>query len=166
MMLFLIPARAGSKRLPGKNKRLFCGLPLWQWSVMTARRMAKPGDDIIVSSDDPEIFKSEFGEYRTANFCRDESTTQSLVNCYFLRGYRVICLLQPTSPTRSDFIVRSLMGANDTVRSVTDGEPNGQCYVYHQGRPIVFDIPTARGHDIDTLEQFEEAEKAMLERFH
>src|SRR4051812_25397472 len=51
--LAFIPARGGSKRLPGKNVKLFCGKPLIYYSIAFARH--NRFDRIIVSTDDQEI---------------------------------------------------------------------------------------------------------------
>ena len=167
MTLFLIPARAGSKRLPGKNKRLFCGLPLWQWSIATACRVSQSEDLIIASSDDHEIEWSTYGMQRPADLARDDTTTQEVVADIFNKfpSQTSIVLLQPTSPTRPDSLVRQLIAHGGQVRSVTNGVPNGQCYVYRKGVTGWTDIETPIGVDIDTLQQFEEAEKDMLRRF-
>lgn len=50
----LIPARGGSKRVPGKNIRLLLGKPLIAWTIETARTCPAL-DRVIVSTDDPEI---------------------------------------------------------------------------------------------------------------
>ncbi len=162
-MIFLIPARAGSKRLPGKNKRLFCGLPLWLWSAATAGRLAGPGDVVEVSSDDPDIYRAFGNRARAGYLARDDSPTQALVDTYLEEDD--VCLLQPTSPTRPDSLVRLLIDHGGQARSTTGGTPNGQCYVYRRGKEGWTDIETERGVDIDTLEQFEAAEQDMLRRF-
>jgi CMP-N-acetylneuraminic acid synthetase len=53
-VLGIIPARAGSKRVPGKNLRLLGGKPLALWAI-EAGRAAKRVDRLIVSSDDPRV---------------------------------------------------------------------------------------------------------------
>ncbi len=50
----IIPARGGSKGIPGKNLRLICGKPLLAWSIMQARA-AKSIDSVWVSSDSNDI---------------------------------------------------------------------------------------------------------------
>jgi pseudaminic acid cytidylyltransferase len=50
----VIPARGGSKRIPGKNIKDFCGKPMIAWSIETARRSGLFGS-IIVSTDDEAI---------------------------------------------------------------------------------------------------------------
>ena len=54
MRLAIIPARGGSKRIPGKNIRLFHGKPIIAYSIEVA---IKSGlfDEIMVSTDDEEI---------------------------------------------------------------------------------------------------------------
>lgn len=54
MKLAVIPARGGSKRIPRKNIKEFCGKPMIAWSIEAAR-MSGMFDHIIVSTDDHEI---------------------------------------------------------------------------------------------------------------
>lgn len=54
--LGFIPARGGSKRVPGKNKRLLSGKPLICWTIEAALD-AQTLDHIVVSSDDEEILE-------------------------------------------------------------------------------------------------------------
>lgn len=54
MKLAVIPARGGSKRIPRKNIRPFCGKPIIAWSIEAALQ-AECFDRVIVSTDDAEI---------------------------------------------------------------------------------------------------------------
>lgn len=54
MRIAVIPARGGSKRIPRKNIRPFCGKPMIAWSIGTARESAL-FDRVIVSTEDDEI---------------------------------------------------------------------------------------------------------------
>lgn len=54
MKLAIIPARGGSKRIPRKNIKPFCGKPMIAWSIETALSSAE-FDHIVVSTDDHEI---------------------------------------------------------------------------------------------------------------
>jgi pseudaminic acid cytidylyltransferase len=54
MNLAVIPARGGSKRIPRKNIKEFCGKPMIAWSIEHARS-SRLFDHIIVSTDDAEI---------------------------------------------------------------------------------------------------------------
>jgi pseudaminic acid cytidylyltransferase len=50
----IIPARGGSKRIPRKNIKEFCGKPMIAWSIEAAKASGS-FDNVIVSTDDPEI---------------------------------------------------------------------------------------------------------------
>lgn len=50
----IIPARGGSKRIPRKNIKYFCGKPMIAWSIEAAKKSGM-FDHIIVSTDDIEI---------------------------------------------------------------------------------------------------------------
>ena len=54
MNLAVIPARGGSKRIPGKNIRPFCGRPMIAWAIDAARDSGL-FDRVVVSTDDKEI---------------------------------------------------------------------------------------------------------------
>lgn len=54
MKLAIIPARGGSKRIPRKNIKLFCGKPMIAWSIEAALQ-SSCFDQVIVSTDDEEI---------------------------------------------------------------------------------------------------------------
>jgi len=54
MKLAVIPARGGSKRIPRKNVKPFCGKPMIAWSIEAALQSAC-FDQVIVSTDDDEI---------------------------------------------------------------------------------------------------------------
>ena len=54
MNFAVIPARGGSKRIPRKNIKEFCGKPMIAWSIEVAKKSGL-FDHIIVSTDDGEI---------------------------------------------------------------------------------------------------------------
>ena len=54
MRLAIIPARGGSKRIPRKNIKPFCGKPMIAWSI-DAARASGCFDRVVVSTDDTEI---------------------------------------------------------------------------------------------------------------
>ncbi|MFW0886808.1 UNVERIFIED_CONTAM: pseudaminic acid cytidylyltransferase [Pseudomonas sp. JL1] len=54
MKLAVIPARGGSKRIPRKNIKVFCGKPMIAWSIGAALQSGC-FDKVIVSTDDQEI---------------------------------------------------------------------------------------------------------------
>ena len=53
-VLAILPARGGSKRIPGKNIKEFCGKPMIAWPIQTLQSCGLISD-IIVSTDSPEI---------------------------------------------------------------------------------------------------------------
>ena len=54
-ILYLIPARAGSKGLPGKNTRLLGDKPLVAYSIEFALNNCKEGDALCISSNDDDV---------------------------------------------------------------------------------------------------------------
>ena len=54
MRVAVIPARGGSKRIPRKNIKAFCGKPMMAWSIEAAKA-SKLFDHVIVSTDDDEV---------------------------------------------------------------------------------------------------------------
>lgn len=54
MNVAIIPARGGSKRIPRKNIKEFCGKPMIAWSIEAALQ-SSCFEQVIVSTDDPEI---------------------------------------------------------------------------------------------------------------
>ena len=107
----LIPARGGSKRLPGKNIKLLCGKPLIAWTIETAKASTYI-DSVIVSTDDIEIkeisekFGAEVPFIRPDYLSHDTASSFDVVKhaIEFLNINKVnhlIVLLQPTSPLRT-----------------------------------------------------------------
>ena len=84
MNLCVIPARGGSKRIPRKNIKDFCGKPMIAWSIEAA---IKSGcfDRIIVSTDDNEIadvakkFGAEVPFVRPSNLADDYTGTTAVI---------------------------------------------------------------------------------------
>src|SRR3990167_170334 len=80
----IIPARGGSRRIPGKNSRLFHGKPIIVYSIEAAISSGLFGDGVWVSTDSPEISKVawEAGAKvhpRWAPFARNEVGTQEVM---------------------------------------------------------------------------------------
>jgi len=110
-LLAIVPARAGSKGLPGKNKRIFCGKPLLQWSVENAIASSSV-TKVIVSTDSEEIAEiacacgAEVPFLRPENLASDTSTSVDVIlhAVDFLEDegerFSYVVLLEPTSPLR------------------------------------------------------------------
>jgi CMP-N,N'-diacetyllegionaminic acid synthase len=109
----LIPARSGSKRLPGKNLLPLGGHPLIAWTIRAALE-AKCFKRIIVSTDSPAIgdmatrYGAEVPFLRPAALSTDQATTVDVV-LHALETLEAqtkfaatdVCVLQPTSPYRT-----------------------------------------------------------------
>lgn len=65
----IIPARAGSQRIPGKNIRDFCGKPMIAWPIAEALAAAC-FDQVLVSTDSPEIASISISAGAIAPFIR------------------------------------------------------------------------------------------------
>lgn len=80
----IIPARGGSKRIPGKNIREFAGRPIIAWSIGAARESGLFAR-IIVSTDSPEIaavardYGAETPFMRPAAIADDFATTAAVI---------------------------------------------------------------------------------------
>lgn len=71
MKLAVIPARGGSKRIPRKNIKDFCGKPIIAWSIEAALKSAC-FDHVIVSTDDKEIAEVAKNWGADVPFCRPD----------------------------------------------------------------------------------------------
>ena len=105
-ILIIIPARAGSKRIKGKNTRSFNGFPLIEHSIRYAQSYI--GGDIIISTDDKQIGSiaekySVTIVWRDESLAQDQTPTTDVVKDVIERvekSYDFVVLLQPTNPLR------------------------------------------------------------------
>lgn len=132
--LALIPARSGSKRLPGKNMALLGGKPLIGYTI-EAVIAADCYDAIVVSSDDPELlayaslFPCVTTVPRRPDLATDTARTIEVVLDYLeqlspLEIPKLCGLFPPTTPFRNaDDIEKATLiaeeGEIDTVVSIT-----------------------------------------------
>ncbi|WP_083200424.1 acylneuraminate cytidylyltransferase family protein [Thauera phenolivorans] len=132
-ILALIPARGGSKRLPGKNIKPLNGLPLIAWTIRSAQQSGVCAA-IQVSTDDPRIaevatqYGAEVPGLRPAELSTDTATSVDValhaLDCYEQKEGPIdgLMLLQPTSPFRR-------------VETIREGV---RLYErYNAGRPVV-----------------------------
>lgn len=107
-VLGVIPARGGSKRLPGKNQLDVGGKPLLAWTIEAARA-SRYLDRLILTTDDDALAAiarargCEVPFMRPPELARDDTPGVAPV-LHALRelpGYDWVVLLQPTSPLRS-----------------------------------------------------------------
>lgn len=187
-LISLIPARQGSKRLPGKNGRILGGKPLIQWTIdlaIKARRFAA----VIVSTDCHNLAEIARNSgalvpwLRPAELATDTATSVDVCRHaldWYEETYSAIdglLLLQPTSPFRRLETIRHAIDLFDGDSSVIAvdklGNPNGLIYLatpatIRRGQlasdPFVSISVDAsiEAIDIDTPDDWALAEETML----
>ncbi len=112
MVVAIIPARAGSKGIEGKNMRLIAEKPLLEWTIEHAKD-ARSLNKVIVSTEDEGIgvfAEANGAEWwkRPSELATDEASTLSVLYDV-VSGYPskidTVVLLQPTSPIRSKGLI-------------------------------------------------------------
>lgn len=110
MILGLIPARGGSKGIPGKNIKIMHGKPLIVWSIEKGLK-SRLIDRLVVSTDSEEIARIARASgaevmMRPVELATDTASTQDVM-VHALQHYPAdtLVLLQPTSPYRSDGLI-------------------------------------------------------------
>lgn len=107
-VLAVVPARGGSKSLPGKNIKLLAGKPLIAWTIDEARKSAYI-DRLILSSDDEDIVNvaksvsnCDVPFIRPKELARDDTPgiAPILHAIKEVPGFDLVVMLQPTSPLR------------------------------------------------------------------
>lgn len=138
--LFIIPARGGSKGIPGKNIKILCGKPLIAYSIEVAMQCAADQDHIVLSTDYEDIAQTARNlglnvEYmRPPELATDTSGSREVIldaldyadRCGI--RYDCVVLLQPTSPLRTAEDVKGALDLYnddiDMVVSVTEARSN------------------------------------------
>ena len=144
MKVAVIPARGGSKRIPGKNIRDFAGRPMIAWSIEAALA-SRLYDRVIVSTDDDQIAEvarhagAEVPFRRPANLADDHCGTIEVIG-HAARwmaeaGWQVdaICCIYATAP---------LLSPADLASGLEQLETGRWDYVIGAGR---FTYPAHRG---------------------
>jgi CMP-N,N'-diacetyllegionaminic acid synthase len=154
----LIPARAGSERVPGKNVRELSGHPLLAYSIAAARQ-AGVFETVVVSTDSEEIaavaerYGGEVPGLRPAAMATSTSPDVEWVR-YTLEGlaadgrhFEMFSILRPTSPFRGPGTIRraleqltALGDRADSIRAVRRcREHPGKMWVIDGGlmRPLL-----------------------------
>ena len=109
MIIAIIPARGGSKRIPRKNIKFFAGKPIIAWAIEIALK-SKLFDKVFVSTDDDEIatisrkYGAETPFIRPKDLSDDYTATVEViahaVNWSLSKklNLKQICCIYPTSP--------------------------------------------------------------------
>jgi N-acylneuraminate cytidylyltransferase len=148
-ILYLIPARGGSKGISNKNIKRLKGRPLIYYTLDVAVNIA-PKIDICVSTESSEI-KEIVEQYgiklpflRPANLATNISRTYDVIlhalNHYKNKGkyYNCVVLLQPTSPLRTIENVKKSIDLFsfdlDMVASVKETKANPYYTLYEEDK--------------------------------
>lgn len=161
LTLYLIPARGGSKGIPGKNIKPFCGKPLICHSIDHARDCGASDSDICVSTDSEEIAATARGYgldvpfIRPASLATDRSGSYEVImhalDWYEAHGRRYdrVVLLQPTSPLRKaeDILKSEALWRPDCdmVVSVTEARTNPYYNAFETDRDGCLHISKGNG---------------------
>jgi pseudaminic acid cytidylyltransferase len=129
MRIAVIPARGGSKRIPRKNIKDFCGKPMIAWSIDAAKKCSL-FDHVIVSTDDIEIAEvakslgAEVPFLRPKELSDDHTATRPVVNhaIKFAEGLYgrpdYVCCIYATAPFLCSEDIKS--GLNKLLESGSD----------------------------------------------
>lgn len=164
----IITARGGSKRIPRKNIREFCGRPILAYSIEAALRSGV-FDTVMVSTDDEEIaeaarrFGAEVPFFRSEETSNDYATTPQVLTEvmaeYKKRGqvFERLCGIYPTAPfLRSETLKEAMellteSGADAVQPVVRFSFPPQRGVVIRNGevRHIWPEYRTARSQDLE-----------------
>ncbi|MDE6234372.1 MAG: acylneuraminate cytidylyltransferase family protein [Muribaculaceae bacterium] len=133
--LYLIPARGGSKGIPGKNIKPLAGVPLIGHSIRHALDAGAPVDDVVVTTDSEEIARvaREYGAsvpfMRPAELASDTASSRdAILHAVDAlhdagRDYDAVVLLQPTSPfRRPDDIINAIHAYEEAAAKATSDD--------------------------------------------
>jgi pseudaminic acid CMP-transferase len=166
----IITARGGSKRIPRKNIREFCGKPILAYSIEAAQN-AGVFDEIMVSTDDEEIAKTakQYGAsipfFRSKENAGDYAVTADVVKEVLTEYKRLgqqfefACCIYPTAPFLTGEKLRKAMeelteSDLDSVMPVTAFSFPPQRGMYIRGGQLIFCYPEndlKRSQDLETM---------------
>lgn len=138
-ILCTIPARGGSKSVPGKNLRKVGGKPLLAWAIETAQQSSLI-DRLVLSSEDERIistakeYNCEVPFVRPVHLADDTSTTNEVVLHVLkeIKGFDIIAVLQVTSPLVTvediDCCIKKCIDEENIFACVTACEPDKSPY--------------------------------------
>lgn len=160
MNLVVIPARGGSKGVPGKNIKTLGGKSLIEYTINAAREIFND-DQIIVSTDSPQIIEIVEGIGLDVPFIRPEYLATDIANTQDVllhalefaeaRGQKInaVVLLQPTAPFRTGDHIREALklykDSLDMVVSVKETESNPY-YVLKEENSNGYLVPSKKGN--------------------
>lgn len=114
----IIPARAGSKGIIGKNIIDFCGKPLISWSILQAQKCSM-ASSVYVSTDGSEIadVARQYGakvirrpvELASDTASSEEAILHAVKEIEKFEDFDTVIFLQATSPIRRDFDIQAAL---------------------------------------------------------
>ncbi|MFN7877965.1 MAG: acylneuraminate cytidylyltransferase family protein [Pirellula sp.] len=155
MDIAVIPARSGSKGLPGKNLLQFKGVSLLRHAIHTAEK-AGVFSSIIVSTDSHEYAEEAAGTVAEVPFLRDPLLARDcskvsdaiidLVNkCEGAQRWRTISILEPTCPLRTIQMVKDCLFATTASDDVDSALTLSKVPLkFHYRKQFVLQDTTAR----------------------
>jgi N-acylneuraminate cytidylyltransferase len=175
MNVAIIPARGGSKRIPHKNIKVFCGKPMIAWSIEAALQSGC-FDQIVVSTDDAEIaevaqrFGAEVPFMRPAQLSDDHTGTilviRHAIEWFIEQGQQPeqVCCIYATAPFIKPADIRRGLGiltdsCSDYAFSVTSYPFPIQraIRITPQGRVDMFDSTQFNARSQDLEEAYHDA---------
>ena len=167
-IIAVIPARAGSKRLPKKNVLHLAGRPCIQWTLdavcesheishVAVSTNDSTVQEIVSYYDDVELIE------RPESLGRDESSTVDVVlhalNVLESQGqtFRWLMLLQPTSPLRTTSHI------DEAVRLVREKGADGLISICQTGHPREWTAPATPGESLECFFSETELQKSASE---
>lgn len=152
MVIAFIPVRGGSKSIPLKNIKSFCGKPLVCWNI-EALEACKKVDRIIIATDSDKIedvvksksYKKTFIYRRSTENACDTASTESVMMEYIkyadLTSMDVFILVQATSPlTESEHFDEAIeMYYNNDYDSILTCVRNYRFYWNENGSSLNYD---------------------------
>jgi len=127
----VVPTRAGSKGLPGKNTRVLCGKPLLAWSIEAALACPKI-ESVWVTSDDEHALRiaetcGARAYRRPAELANDTAPMGAVIADF---GRHLQTLGDPPEAVM-------VMYATHPLRTAADVEEAYDTYVANDGRPVI-----------------------------
>jgi pseudaminic acid cytidylyltransferase len=173
MKIAVIPARGGSKRIPRKNIKLFCGKPMIAWSIEAACTSGL-FDHIVVSTDDDEIaevakaYGAEVPFMRPADLSDDHTGTSTVVahasEWYRKHGYIAdpVCCIYATAP----FVTAADLQRG--LQTLIDTESDFAFSVTSYAFPIQRAIKLSKGCQVEMFqpENFNTRSQELEEAYH
>lgn len=169
MSLAIIPARGGSKRIPGKNIRLFRGRPIISW-VIEAALASDCFSEVMVSTDSQEIAEVALACGAKVPFLRSDATSDDNVSValavrevlaqYRARGdefdlacclFATSALLRPVRLKEAKKLLLSHPEAEGAISLVRTAQPLSRALVIRNGMADFLSghMKLARSQDLD-----------------